>query len=128
MSDETRPDANGCPTCNRSECDRWLHNQGKRVIGHRSDYEKARNDCQITNVVDWRACALRLVEEQRAKAMEAAARVWLGCVDDDSPIEEAHMVVAWLASGKPGTGHAAALVLEVLRAFEIVAATKQGEP
>lgn len=59
-------------------------------------------------------------EKVRAKAMEAAARVWLGCVDDDSPIEEAHMVVAWLASGKPGTGHAAALVLEVLRAFEIV--------
>lgn len=77
----------------------------------------AENDCWTRPRVNWQRECARLVEEQRAKAMEAAARVL--AVFEDDPKRCKVYLDALLTGETPrhGSGKAA---LEVLRAFEIV--------
>lgn len=74
-------------------------------------------------IVDWRDAAARLVEEQRAKAMEAAARVWarVAARRFDFDFSDGIRGVAGILDGSIAPRSPAAMAaLEVLRAFEIV--------
>ncbi len=97
----------GCPRCGHVGC------EGIKPFTNCVPNERP--------VIDWQAYAGRLLDEQRAKAMEAAARVWLSFRPAGYPMSDAREDVACIAENPSAAIAPSAIAArEVLRAFGIL--------